>query len=70
MPYLNCSHCGLSVRILSAQMTMTNCPRCLVRARRTSVLELADEPARVQANRGHPGVPGAPGTPEAGELGG
>ena len=33
MPYLNCSRCGLSLRVRFAGLEPANCPRCLARNR-------------------------------------
>jgi hypothetical protein len=33
VPYLNCSRCGLSLRIRFAVLEPENCPRCLARSR-------------------------------------
>jgi hypothetical protein len=33
MPYLNCSRCGLSIRVRFAVIESENCPRCLARSR-------------------------------------
>jgi len=33
VPYLNCSRCGLSLRVRFAVLEPTNCPRCLARSR-------------------------------------
>jgi len=47
MPYLNCSRCGLSVRIQAEALAMNNCPRCLARNQLVWPLELSQEPRRV-----------------------
>jgi hypothetical protein len=33
MPYLNCSRCGLSLRVRFEVLEPENCPRCLARSR-------------------------------------
>jgi len=33
VPYLNCSRCGLSIRVRFASIEPENCPRCLARSR-------------------------------------
>jgi len=32
VPYLNCSRCGLSIRVRFASTEPENCPRCLARS--------------------------------------
>jgi hypothetical protein len=51
MPYLNCPHCGLSVRVRSAQLWISNCPRCLARQRRAFPMDMEDEPLRLAPDR-------------------
>jgi hypothetical protein len=38
VPYLNCSRCGLSIRVRFASIEAENCPRCLARSRITQPL--------------------------------
>jgi hypothetical protein len=60
VPYLNCSRCGLSIRVRFASIEPENCPRCLARSHvvqplfrsRLTIGELS-------AHGGEPSPPGA-----------
>ena len=45
--FLNCSHCGLSIRVRFASMQVEHCPRCLARARLLQPLFCSPLPLKV-----------------------
>lgn len=56
MPFMNCSRCGLVVRLQASYMTLERCPRCLARDCVPVAMYISDVPrARLAGSR----APGA-----------
>jgi hypothetical protein len=54
MSYFNCPRCALSIRVRADYLSMTNCPRCLGRARMPVAMYETPEPAHVALFRRPP----------------
>jgi len=57
--FLNCSRCGLSIRLRFASLQLEHCPRCLARARLLQPLFRSSAPLEVlRDERSEPGTHG------------
>jgi len=45
MPFMNCTRCGLSVRIRAPYLLVDHCPRCLVRRRLVVPMSVSERAA-------------------------
>jgi len=49
MSYMNCSRCGLSVRLRASYLLLERCPRCLARSGVSVAMHVTDRPQRTQS---------------------